>query len=63
MNKRQLYVVVDWPESQIIPQFLPKYYEQCIPLAGNSYMYAVPVEIWNNYINDPDSVISIDNEE
>ena len=63
MNKRQLYVVVDWPESQIIQQFLPKYFDKCLATEGVGPTYAVPVEIWNNYINDPDSVILRDNEE
>ena len=49
MNKRQLYVVVDWPESQIIQQFLPKYFDKCLATEGVGPTYAVPVEIWNNY--------------
>ena len=63
MNKRQLYVVVDWPESQIIPQFLPKYFDECLATEGVGPTYAVPVEIWDKYLSDEDSVISLDNEE
>ena len=60
---RPLYVIIGWPESQIIPQFLPKYFDKCLATEGTYPTYAVPVEIWNKYLSDEDSVISRDNEE
>ena len=50
MSMKQLYVVIDWPESQIIPQFPREYSDQCLEVNGTHPTYAVPVEIWNDYL-------------
>lgn len=45
---KTLYVRVDWPESQEIPEWLPKDFDECIPVADYAG-YMVPLDIYKKY--------------
>lgn len=48
---RKHYVIIEWPESQIIPQLPPVHFDKCWSLVATYPTYAVPVEIWDDYLS------------
>lgn len=49
---RELFVRIEWPESQSIMNWEREYTTQCFSLDDMSYM--VPVDLWNDYQQNPD---------
>jgi hypothetical protein len=47
---RPLYVIIEWPESQIIPQLPSEHFDKCWSIDATYPTFAVPVEIWNGYL-------------
>ena len=53
MNK--LYVLIEWPQSQIISDWKSEYYEQCIFVDDAGVM--VPAELWSQYEIDSEKFV------
>jgi hypothetical protein len=54
MNKQNLYIKVDWPESQVIMNWKECYILQTFGIDDMGYM--VPVELWERHTSNPGSL-------
>ena len=54
-DMNNLYVLIEWPQSQIISDWKSEYYEQCIFIDDAGIM--VPAELWSQYEIDSEKFI------
>lgn len=52
---KELYVLIEWPQSQVISDWKSEYYEQCILAEDAGIM--VPVGLWCKYLVDSEKFI------
>lgn len=52
---RDLYIKIEWPESQSILDWKSEFHDQVYPIDNLGYM--VPVELWESYKKNPDPFI------
>lgn len=52
---RDLYIKIEWPESQPILDWKSEFHDQVYPIDDFGYM--VPAELWESYKKNPDSFI------
>lgn len=55
---KELYVKVDWPESQVIMDWKEEYQDQTILIDDAGYM--VPEELWEKHISNPEQFCQIE---
>jgi hypothetical protein len=53
--ERQMYVKIDWPESQPILDWKPEFHDQVYPIDNFGYM--VPCELWDEFTFNPNVFI------